>query len=187
MFSNDVSTYFHKILYNSPYYSELLNVYYKFIKTNIFQFFPDEKYLVVQKDPGFRVCAPNNTALGLRENENECDIIGMHTDGEYNHPDTEINFIIAVTEMFGKNSVFMETQPNMGDFKAINMKWNEYLMFYGNKCRHYNMKNDTGQSRVSLDFRVIPFSKYDPNYNKVSVHASRKFLIGDYFILMEKE
>lgn len=186
-FDNDVKTDFHNILYNSPLYSDFVNLYYNFVKNYIFQFFPDEQYLVVQKDPGFRVSTPNNTALGIKNNENINEVIGMHTDGEYNHPETEVNFIIAVTEMVGTNSVFMESEPGKGDFSSVTLKWNEYLMFYGNKCRHYNMKNITGQSRVSIDFRVIPYSKYDSNYTKSSVHTNRKFIVGDYFVLMKKE
>ena len=47
-------------------------------------------------------------------------------------------------------------------------------------------KNTTGFSRVSIDFRVIPFSKYNPDYELSSVHGNRKFLIGDYFTRIDR-
>ena len=32
----------------------------------------------------------------------------------------------------------------------------EFIVFNGNKCIHGNKLNDTGKTRVSLDFRIIP-------------------------------
>ena len=129
----------------------------------------------------YRVSVPNNTALGLR-NDDVNEKIGLHCDSDYNHPPDEYNYIVAITELWDSNSVWMESSPNKGDFYPIRLYWNQYIQFYGNKLRHHNVKNVSGLTRVSIDFRVIPFSKYDPNYEKESVHGKRKFLIGDYFI-----
>ncbi len=110
----------------------------------------------------------------------------MHTDGEYNHPPEEINFIIAVTELWDSNSVYFESEPGKGDFAPLFLRRNEFIKIWANKLRHYNLRNVSGQTRVSMDFRVIPFSKYNPDYEKSSVHGHRKMLIGDYFIKMDK-
>lgn len=183
-FENDTKTIFQKQFYNSQLYDTFRDIYYNFVKNEIGKLFPNEEYLIVQKDPCFRVCTPNNTALGIKS-EDSNNIIGLHSDSDYNHPSTEVNYIIAITEMWNSNSVWIETSPMKGDFAPITLRWNEYLQFYGNKLRHHNVKNISGQSRVSLDFRVIPFSKYDDTYEKESVHGKRKFLIGDYFIKMK--
>ena len=45
---------------------------------------------------------------------------------------------------------------------------------------HGNKLNDTGVSRVSVDFRVLPVSKYEEN-NKVSITNKTKMIIGDYW------
>jgi hypothetical protein len=156
-------------------------MYYNFVKHEIGPLFPGESSLVVQKDPQLRVCCPGNTALGLKVSDTG-EKIGMHCDADYNHPPQERNFIIAVTEMWETNSVFVESLPNKGDFEPMRLHWNHYIEFYGNRCRHYNMTNKTGQSRVSLDFRVIPYSEYDPTYEKESIHGKRAFKLGDYFI-----
>ena len=153
--------------------------------TEIFKLFPEEEYLVVQKDPCLRVSNPNNTALGIKAGDTN-DKIGMHSDSDYNHPPEEINYILAITEMWESNSVYIESSYNSGIFNPIRLKWNEYIQFYGNKLRHYNMRNITGQSRVSLDFRVIPFSKYNANYNKSSIHGNRRFIIDDYYIKIKR-
>jgi hypothetical protein len=183
-FENDTKTVYQKQFYNSELYDTFRDLYYSFVKNEIGKLFPNEEYLIIQKDPCFRVCVPNNTALGLRSDDiNEK--IGLHCDADYNHPSTEINYIIAITEMWDSNSVWIESSSNKGDFAPVKLYWNQYLQFYGNKLRHYNVKNISGQTRVSIDFRVIPFSKYDPNCKKESVHGKRKFVIDDYYIKMK--
>jgi hypothetical protein len=185
-FANDTKTFFHSTFYNSEHYNSIRDLYYQFVKDNIFKLFPDETSLVIQKDPGFRVCTPNNTALGKKEGDGD-EIIGLHCDSDYNHPPEEVNFIIAITEMWDTNSVFIESEPGKADFTALKMGSNEFHMFFGNKCRHYNKINVSGQSRISMDFRVIPFSKYNASYAEKSIHGKRSLVIGDYFIKMDKE
>jgi len=181
MFDNDTATVFQTTFYSSNKYTVLREMYYTFVRNEIAKLFPNETYLVIQKDPQFRVCCPEKTALGRKYTDDNTKI-GLHCDADYYHPPQEWNFIIAVTEMWETNSVFVESSPNKGDFQPLKLHWNEYVMFNGNKCRHHNMVNKTGQSRVSLDFRVIPFSVYDGSYTGKSVHGKRSFTIGDYFI-----
>ena len=181
MFENDTATVFQSTFYSSDKYAVLRDLYYTFVRNEVAKLFPNETYLVIQKDPQFRVCCPEKTALG-RKCTDDTTKIGLHCDADYCHPPQERNFIIAVTEMWESNSVFIESLPNKGDFQPLKLHWNEYAMFDGNRCRHHNMVNKTGQSRVSLDFRVIPFSEYDPYYSGKSVHGKRSFTIGDYFI-----
>ena len=185
-FDGDTNTKFQRTFYDSPLYESFRELYYDFVRTHIFPLFPEETTLVVQKDPGFRVCALDNTALGIREGESADGPIGMHTDGEYNHPPEEINFIIAVTELWDTNSIYFESEPGKGDFTPLFLRRNEFVKICANQLRHHNLRNISGQTRVSMDFRVIPMSKYNPDYDKTSVHGHRKMLIGDYFIRMDK-
>jgi len=64
------------------------------------------------------------------------------------------------------------------------MNYGEILRFYGNQCVHYNEINDTGNTRVSIDFRVIPFSMWDEHHAEKgysSVKSGMRFTIGDYY------
>jgi len=186
---NDTKTKFHRKYYDSPHYTKLVNLYYTFVKEVVLTLFneSDTEYLV-QKDPCFRICLPNNTALGLRTGMNDPENkIGIHTDGEYNHPPGEINFMLSFGDQYGNNSCFVETQVGSDIYEPIQMKYGSFVSFYGNKCRHHNKKNDTGISRVSVDFRIIPYSKYDPSSVSESLHGKRKFLIGDYYVKLSKE
>lgn len=63
------------------------------------------------------------------------------------------------------------------------MEYGQIFRFYGNMCWHYNEVNDTGATRVSVDFRVIPESKwnYEAKRDGASVKSGLKFEIGSYY------
>ena len=60
------------------------------------------------------------------------------------------------------------------------MNVGEFAIFNGNKCRHGNKPNRTEQTRVSLDFRVLPIDRYDENTEKTSYYGN-KFVDGSYY------
>jgi len=182
-FNNDTSTDYHTMYYNSPYYKEMTDIYDRFLIENILPLFNED--IVVQKEPSFRIHLPNNTALGKCSTDTDSEIIGIHCDADYNHPPEEINFILSITGQESTNSLYMESYPNKADFISVKIDKGEFISFYGNKCRHYNKLNLTGNTRVSIDFRVIPFSQYK-EYDSVAIHSNRKFCIGDYFKLLRK-
>ena len=178
-FDDDTKTWFHKKYYSSATYSELIKLYDRFVKEVILPRYSDSEF-AVQVDPSFRIHLPNNTALGVRENDSD-DKIGIHCDADYNHQIGEINFILPLTPMFDTNSVYTESEPGKEDYHSINVPIGNVFCFYGNKCRHYNMKNTTGVSRLSIDFRIIPMSKYDYNWTSVSIHGKRPLTLSGYF------
>lgn len=182
-FNNDTSTDYHKVYYNSPYYNEMIESYNQFIIDNVLPIFNED--IVVQKEPSFRIHLPNNTALGKCTTDTDSEIIGMHCDGDYNHPSEEINFMLSITGQEETNSCYIESQPNKGDFFPVKIDKGDFMSFYGNKCRHYNKKNLTGKTRISIDFRVIPYSQYKET-DLMAVHSNRKFCIGGYFKLLRK-
>lgn len=166
---------------------EIHNLYLLFMKNIILPLFPNEKYLVVQKTPNIRFHLPNCSNIGKKDSDLSEKYIGVHSDSEAGHPKEEINLIIAFTDMFDTNSIYYENEPNMNikldEFNCVNLKKNEYFIYDFNKCRHYNKINETNQTRVSLDIRFIPYSKYIDYRNK-SITDSKKFVIGDYYILL---
>lgn len=184
-FETDTATFFHKKYYKSDKYQEVVALYITFLKENILPLF-NEDTLVVQKEPSFRVCLPNNTALGKRNDQPDTEIIGIHCDNDYGHPVEEINFMLSITGQEESNSCYIETVPNKGDFFPLNIPKGSFVSFNGNTCRHYNMKNITGKTRVSFDFRVIPFSHYKESEH-LAIHSKRSFKIGDYYTIIKKE
>jgi len=131
--------------------------------------------VVFQKRPTFRVHLPNNVAVGAK-----------HKDCDYHHADHEINFWVPLTKAWGNNAMFLESEPNKGDFHCIKpMEFGEVFRFWGNQCYHYNNINDTGSTRVSFDFRVIPYSMFKPKTEGVAVKSGLKFDIGGYYDVCE--
>lgn len=185
---NDTKTNYHTKYYNSPHYNEMIILYRKFVQEVILPKFDcDDTEFIIQKEPTFRINLPNNTALGFRPTMGDPeDKIGIHCDADYGHPNTEINFMLTFGTQYGNNSCYVETAPHNNNFVAVEIKYGEFISFYGNKCRHFNKINDTGISRVSIDFRVMPLSKYDYNCTSESLHTKRKFLIGDYYIKISR-
>jgi hypothetical protein len=183
-FDTDTSTDYHKLYYKSDLYKEMIAIYDDFLVKNILPIFGED--IVVQKEPSFRICLPNNTALGKCVTDTDSEIIGMHCDGDYNHPKEEINFMLTITGQEETNSCYIETEPKKGDFFPVKLAKGDFMSFYGNQCRHYNKVNRTGKTRISIDFRVIPYSQYNET-EASAVHSNRKFCIGDYFKLLKNE
>jgi len=183
----DRKSCFVKDFYNYYDSSEVFNnLYIDYINKYIKPLFNETK-LVVQKTPNLRVHIPNNSNIGKRNNDPNENIIGVHCDSEFGHPTSEINFILAITEMFDTNSIYFEPKPNSGikysEYNNIKLKPIE--LWYGNlnQCKHYNMINKTNKTRISLDFRVIPYSLFKPS-NSSSATSNKKFTIGDYYIIV---
>ena len=158
--------------------------YRNFIKENIKPLFPDEKQLLYQATPNLRFSLPNSTAIGRRSKSDPSpDIIGLHKDADFGHAKEEINIILPITEMFDTNSLYYETEIGSQNYENLQLKQNEFFIGYLNQLNHYNCVNNTGKTRMSLDFRIIPFSKYkEGSHSSVSSH--KKLALGDYFNLI---
>tara|TARA_B100001093_G_scaffold518986_1_gene605886 strand:- start:1680 stop:2411 length:732 start_codon:yes stop_codon:yes gene_type:complete len=176
--------YFYK-LFDTDY--SILYEYLNFIKNHIKPLYPKEEYLVIQKTPNIRFHLPGYSNIGSRDTDKSKDIIGLHYDGEFGHPETEMNVILPITNMFDTNSIYYEKEPNSNlDYNKYNnlmLKENEFFMGYFNKCNHYNKINKTNITRVSIDFRIIPYSKYKDN-NETSATSKTKFEIGKYYMII---
>ncbi len=172
----DSDTFFHSIFYEKMRsgWPEFINLYESLIRDFIAPCLGIKDKIVYQKWPTFRVHLPNDTAVG-----------GWHCDSQYNHPPKEVNFILALTEMFESNTTIVESSPGKKDFHQVELKPGEIFQFNGNECMHGNLPNKTGLTRVSFDFRVLKFEDYSPNYSGVSLSKKNKFLIGEYYNLCE--
>ncbi len=142
-------------------------IYYSFLKEVIGL---NENFLF-QAIPTFRIQLPSCKAVGGKS----------HRDGDYNHPDGEINFLVPLTYMAGSSSIFTESKPGMKDYQFISLNLGDYLKFDGRNCEHGNAQNSTGLTRVSFDFRILPLNDYHPEKAKSSVGIGAKFIDGEYY------
>jgi hypothetical protein len=177
-----------KSVFVRDYYREIdadddhkfIGCYKRFIEENIKPLFPGEK-IVYQATPNLRFSFPNSTAIGRRTHVDPSpDIIGLHKDADFGHSLDEINIVVPITEMFDTNSIYFETDVESQEYENLNLKQNEFFIGYLNQLRHYNCINATEKTRISLDFRIIPFSKYKEG-SHASVTSHKKMVLGDYF------
>lgn len=166
---HDSSTIFHKKFYDKfrAGWPELQNLYDSFVKEISYLYHEDFLY---QAFPTFRVHLPNNVAVGA-----------FHNDAEFHHPDGETNYIIPLTKSTDTASCWVETQPGKKDFYPMTMIPGFIIAFNGNKLTHGNKVNLTGATRVSMDFRILPISKYDENNSSESITTNTKFKEGQYY------
>ena len=157
----------------------------EYIKPN----YPDEKYLIYQQTPNLRISLPNLSAIGKRLNDPNEDIIGLHCDNEFGHSIHEMNYILPITEMFESNSIYYEktiySNDSYDNYYNLMLKENQFFVGYFNKLRHYNKINKTEKTRISIDFRIIPYSKYIDDINdKTSISFGKKLKLGEYFDIL---
>lgn len=167
----DQSTNLHKHFYKIYDEEKFLNMYKKLLKEVIQPSYGES--LVFQAKPTFRVHLPNNVAVGE-----------WHKDGDYNHQRSEINYWMPFTRAFDNNTIWIETEEDKGDYQPYNVEHGEILVFNGSYLKHGNKPNDTGVCRLSVDFRIIPYSQYKELQDESS-NLKLKFQIGSYYDLLE--
>ena len=162
------------------------DIYHKFISDYVKPLYAVNGKIVVQKTPNLRISFPNTTAIGKHLNENESDnVIGLHKDSDFGHHESEVNFIIPLTDMFDTNSIYYEPHIGSGlstnEFLNLKLSSNEFFICKFNQLLHFNKINDTGVTRMSLDFRIIPYDKYIQNEE---YFKNTKFELGRYYIVL---
>ena len=117
------------------------------------------------------------------KNKEDRDLIWgeYHRDYDNNHQLGEINVVIALTDMHDSSAIWIESVPGLGDHHAMNLKKGEMSFFNGNTCEHGNKLNETGLTRVSMDFRILPLKFYDPEFLKASTSKKIPMVVGGYY------
>lgn len=171
--SQDQKTSYHKVFYAA--YEDptntFLDVYRNFVK-----YLRDKHYtgksVIYQSRPTFRVHAPENIAVAK-----------WHKDKAYNHSANEINIFLPLTNAFDTNTIWAESEEDKGDYAPMNANYGEYYIWNGANLLHGNKKNETGVSRVSLDFRFIFPENF--NYSGSSVTHNLEMSLGKYWTKLE--
>lgn len=161
----DQSTIWHRKYYDNL--DKFLPTYEAFINEVIKPIFKED--IVYQKIPTFRTQLVNN--LGVFE---------FHKDSSYQHNKSEINFFLPFTDAYDTNTIWVESEEDKGDYAPMNTLYGETVKWYGNYLTHGNKQNTTQNTRVSVDFRIIPLSKYNEEDGS-AIYTKMKFKIGDYY------
>lgn len=173
---NDQGTKHHKLFYAWMDSSEFLDKYSDFIREYVRPLYSDK--IVVQKKPTFRICYPNNIAVGEYHKDK------WYRDGEWAEQVKELNFFLPFTDAFDTNTIWVESEQDKKDFAPMNCKYGEFIQWDGPNLLHGNKLNETGKTRISIDFRVIEYKNYLPSEHG-SINLKKKFKIGEYYELYD--
>jgi len=170
-FGPDTRTWYHDKFYSylKSEKGEMMQEMYDNLIKNVIMPYLNLKEALVQKFPSFRIQLPDNIAVAM-----------IHCDSDLGHPYGEINFTYAVTDMFGTNTIFIESEKNSDKYIPIIAKANDNISFNGNQCNHYNELNKTGKTRISMDYRILPM-QYIPKEESFSHSTNTKFIDGQYY------
>jgi hypothetical protein len=170
--ATDQSTDFHSIYYNWARTEEFAQLYDTFIQTVIQPIYTEK--IVYQAIPTFRICFPNNIAVGEYHKDKK------YRDENWASKVKEFNFFLPFTDAFGTNTIWVESEEDKGDYAPMECKYGECIQWDGSNLTHGNEINTTGKTRVSVDFRVIAESNYVPN-DKGSINTNTLFAKGGYY------
>lgn len=171
----DQSTKWHKLYYDLARTSEFISMYEDFIKNIVKPIYNEE--IVYQAIPTFRVAYPNNIAVGEYHKDK------WYRNGEWAAKVKEDNFYMPFTDAFDTNTIWVESEEDKGDFSPMNCKYGEIIQWDGCNLTHGNKINETGKTRISVDFRVIKHSNYVPS-DHGSINMKTQFAIGGYYKLI---
>lgn len=146
-------------------YSEFMQIYHDFVQTFVLKHLQTER-VAFQNCPTFRCHLPGCGAPGR-----------PHRDEDYRHPQSEVNFWIPLTPVFGSNSLYAESKRGNGDFRPFELSVGKLVRFYANQVWHYTVPNETDSTRVSIDFRVIREQEWTPA-------SFSSFKLGGYYSVM---
>ena len=179
-------TYGHEILYAiDPGFRQdkdipisnigFIKLYHDFIqhiKDNLF-----DESILFQTRPTFRIHFPNLTS-------NQAGLGVMHTDRQWNHPAEEINFWMPIYNCKKTASLLLESDYQTKEYEEISLEFGNILIF-DSILYHGNQINKEGYTRFSMDFRIIPRSRYVENRGQFSQCAGLEFTKGGYYSLIE--
>lgn len=161
----DQSTKWHKKFYENN--ARFIRLYKHFVQKVIRPLFSER--IAYQKKPTFRVQLKNNVAVGE-----------FHRDRDYGHSVHTINFWLPLIDTNELNTIWVESGVWKEDYRPQVLKYGEILKFDGANLRHGNMINTSPDTRVSIDFRIIPMSLYTES-NNASINTNMQFKLGDYY------
>lgn len=163
----DQSTIWHKKYYDK-FEKYFLPTYLNFIKDIKYRFGYEE--IIYQSIPTFRVqLAGGNVGVGE-----------WHKDKTYNHGNSEVNFWLPFVNTNPLNTLWMESKEDRGDYRPYTVEYGKILVFNGANLYHGNKHNESNETRVSIDFRLVDPAKFISSEEE-SINTKTKFKIGSYF------
>ena len=172
---NDTHKYqqseYHKLYYDN-FENKIKSKYVSFIKNVIKPIYGET--IVYQQIPTFRIHFPNGKSVGMFHKDSQL------RDKDWHISIKEDNFYLPLVDAYDSNTIWVESQEDLGDYNPINCKYGEFVQWDGTNLMHGNKLNTTLDTRISMDFRIARYktfisSKYNTKNNKTT------FSLGGYY------
>ena len=170
----DQSTHWHRKYYDKIREDEVFFVTYRSFLEDIIKPRYGET-VICQRIPTFRVHLPNNIAVGEWHKDRE------YRDLHWAREVKELNYYLPLTETNTLNTVWSETVEDRQDYRPILAQYGECVEWDASNLTHGNKKNISDKTRVSVDFRVIPESRYIDS-DRFTVNTPMTFSLGGYYV-----
>lgn len=162
----DNNSRYHDMFYRKMKGSYFMDCYNYFIRNIIRPQFSES--IVFQKYPTLRIQIPEGKGVA-----------DYHVDSEYHHQKESLNIWLPFTNAEGTASIYIESEPGLGNHTPQTVKYGEYLKFNGCELSHGNEINKTGQTRISIDFRIIKEYEFVPSELKGLAHGKIRTTEGE--------
>ena len=80
----------------------------------------------------------------------------FHRDRDFGVKQGRINVWIPLTDVWGNNSLWVESEEGSRNHKPVSLKYGQALIFDGVNINHGSKINTTSSTRISFDFRFQP-------------------------------
>ena len=130
--------------------------------------------IVYQRIPTFRVHLSGNIAVGEYHKDK------FYRKKEWAELVKETNYYLPFTDTNESNTIWSESEEDKEDFAPMLLKYGECMEWDGSNLMHGNKVNDSDETRVSVDFRVMPRSIYVDSTH-TSINTKIPFRIGGYY------
>jgi hypothetical protein len=162
----DQGTPYHRLYYRE-FENKLRSLWEKFVIECLGPLYDED--ILYQSIPTFRIQIPGNLAVGE-----------FHRDSQYGHQDGTLNIFLPFVDVIPANTIYVESEKGKKDFSPLLLTYGEFAVWDGVNLEHGNIVNTSTQTRVSIDARVIPFSKFNPT-ERTSINTKARFEEGDYY------
>ncbi len=170
---HDQSTMWHKKFYKMiRENSEFNDMYCCFLEEFIKPRY--NEVIVYQKIPTFRVHLPGNVSVGEYHKDK------YYRNVKWAEQVKETNYYLPLTKAYNTNTLWAETEEDKGDYRPFNAVYGDLIEWDASNLMHGNKDNEEDDTRVSIDFRVIPKSRYI-NSDHLTINTKIPFGIGGYY------
>lgn len=168
----------HREYYRTFDTSGMGTIYRDFVASELASLFPES--IVFQRIPTLRIHMPGAKAVE-----------DFHVDSEFGHQAGCVNFWLPVMSTHGTNALHLDCAGMDISAEAdlssgivpVEVALGEVLRFDAVHTRHGNRINTTGETRVSIDFRIVAASRYRDS-DLLSVTARMPLKLGGYYETM---